>query len=237
MRDGFLLHEKTLRMMNHMSDLDGMLLISYLWSYSKGNELDWENIQEVSPIVAVALEDACERMDADIESYERQIKQKSEAGKKSAQKRWGNNESATESNEAVTESNGVITESNGAITASNGEVTENNHSVSVSVSDSVSDSVLKEKEKVSESKIPQPKRKRFEKPTVEEVRAYCLERNNNVDAETFVDFYDSKGWCVGKTPMKDWKASVRTWERSPHRNRGIPAYPMAANGEIDWSRV
>lgn len=232
MRDGFLLHDKTLRMMSHMDDADGMLLLSYLWAYAKGSEIDWEELQNLSPIVAVALEDACERMDSDIESYERQIKQKSEAGKKSAQKRWGSNEQATENNEAVTESNGVIT-------ASNGEVTESNHSVSVSVSDSVSDSVLKEKEKVSDSTSPQPKRKRFEKPTVEEVRAYCLERNNNVDAETFVDFYDSKGWFVGKNPMKDWKAAVRTWERSPNRNRGKPkdSYPRLPNGEIDWSRV
>lgn len=55
---------------------------------------------------------------------------------------------------------------------------------------------------------------RFVPPAVEEVRAYCLERKNNVDAERFVDYYESKGWIVGKTKMKDWKASVRTWERN-----------------------
>lgn len=54
----------------------------------------------------------------------------------------------------------------------------------------------------------------FKKPTLEEVQAYCVERNNGVDAETFIDFYESKGWKVGKTPMKDWKACIRTWERS-----------------------
>lgn len=57
------------------------------------------------------------------------------------------------------------------------------------------------------------KRKRFVPPTVEEVRAYCAERKNAVDAERFVDFYESKGWMVGKDKMKDWKASVRTWEK------------------------
>ena len=56
-------------------------------------------------------------------------------------------------------------------------------------------------------------KKRFQIPTVEEVRAYCEERNNSVDPETFVDFYTSKGWKVGKDPMKDWKAAVRTWEK------------------------
>ena len=54
----------------------------------------------------------------------------------------------------------------------------------------------------------------FVKPSVDEVREYCQQRNNNVDPETFVDFYESKGWKVGKNPMKDWKACVRTWEKS-----------------------
>lgn len=54
---------------------------------------------------------------------------------------------------------------------------------------------------------------RFRKPSVEEVRAYCQERHNTVDAEQFVDYYESKGWRVGRNPMKDWKACVRTWER------------------------
>lgn len=54
---------------------------------------------------------------------------------------------------------------------------------------------------------------RFTPPTVAEVRAYCQERQNNVDAERFVDYYTSNGWKVGKNPMKDWKAAVRTWER------------------------
>ena len=58
-----------------------------------------------------------------------------------------------------------------------------------------------------------PVSKRFKPPTVDEVRAYCQERKNNVNPEAFVDFYESKGWMVGKNKMKDWKASVRTWER------------------------
>ena len=55
--------------------------------------------------------------------------------------------------------------------------------------------------------------KRFTPPTLEEVKAYCKERNNNVNAEAFVDFYTSKGWKVGKNKMTDWKACVRTWEQ------------------------
>ena len=61
------------------------------------------------------------------------------------------------------------------------------------------------------------KRKRFEKPTLSQITQYCLERNNNVNAEHFFDYYESNGWKVGKNSMKDWKAAVRTWERSEYR--------------------
>lgn len=54
---------------------------------------------------------------------------------------------------------------------------------------------------------------KFSPPTLEEVKAYCSERGNHVDAERWFDYYTSNGWKVGKNQMKDWKAAVRTWER------------------------
>lgn len=51
-------------------------------------------------------------------------------------------------------------------------------------------------------------------PSLDEVKAYCNERGNRVDPERFIDYYTSNGWKVGKNPMKDWKAAVRTWERT-----------------------
>jgi hypothetical protein len=56
------------------------------------------------------------------------------------------------------------------------------------------------------------RRKRFTPPTVVEVGEYCRQRKNDVDPQRFVDFYTAKGWKVGRNSMKDWKASVRTWE-------------------------
>ena len=53
----------------------------------------------------------------------------------------------------------------------------------------------------------------FMPPTVDEVKAYCRERNNNIDAQAFVSFYESKGWMIGKNKMKNWQAAVRTWEQ------------------------
>jgi hypothetical protein len=67
---------------------------------------------------------------------------------------------------------------------------------------------------VEKKQKTKPKPKRFVPPTIDQVKQYCRERNNSVDAERFVDFYASKGWLVGKNKMKDWKASVRTWEKS-----------------------
>lgn len=66
---------------------------------------------------------------------------------------------------------------------------------------------------VKDTDTVKAKSTRFTPPTLEEVKEYCLERKNNVDAERFIDFYASKGWMVGKNKMKDWKACVRTWEQ------------------------
>ena len=77
--------------------------------------------------------------------------------------------------------------------------------------------------------------KRFTPPTVEEVRSYCAERKNNVDAQRFVDYYTSNGWLVGKNKMKDWRAAVRTWERnntSSSKASGI-AVKQNASDDLD----
>lgn len=60
---------------------------------------------------------------------------------------------------------------------------------------------------------------RFKKPSLEEIKAYCEERKNKVDAERFLNYYESNGWKVGKNPMKDWRACVRTWERNGYSNK------------------
>lgn len=61
------------------------------------------------------------------------------------------------------------------------------------------------------------KRTIFSQPTLDEIREYCKSRNSNVDPEQFYDFYESKGWMIGKNRMRDWKAAVRTWERGRDR--------------------
>jgi hypothetical protein len=63
---------------------------------------------------------------------------------------------------------------------------------------------------------------RFVPPTLDEIKDYCLERNNNVDPNKFYDFYQAKGWMVGKNKMKDWKAAIRTWENRDKKPSNQP---------------
>lgn len=81
----------------------------------------------------------------------------------------------------------------------------------------------KEKEKINIKENKDLKNRYvFLTPTYEEVSAYCQERNNKVDPQQFIDHYTSNGWMVGKNKMKDWRASVRTWERRTSESVGTP---------------
>ena len=71
----------------------------------------------------------------------------------------------------------------------------------------------------------------FKPPTIEEVRTYCLERGNSVDAERWHNHYIANGWMVGKTKMVDWKAAVRTWERNGYDRDRRPA--ATSDPELD----
>ena len=83
----------------------------------------------------------------------------------------------------------------------------------VTVTDGNADRI--DKNRLEENRVDrdgEKKRKRFTAPTVDEVEAYAKEKGyTNFSAQRFVDYYESKGWVVGKSPMKDWKAAVRGW--------------------------
>lgn len=95
------------------------------------------------------------------------------------------------------------------------------------------------KTNIKENSPSESKRKAFAPPTVEEVRAYVRDNGYGVNPETFVDFYTSKGWKVGNSPMKDWKACVRTWSRNDN-GRGRSEQPDKSGGKygnIDYTRL
>ena len=75
----------------------------------------------------------------------------------------------------------------------------------------------------------------FKKPTLDEVKNYCILRKNNIDAESFIDFYESKGWQIGKETMKSWKACVRTWES---REKNKPKTMSKLDAQInEWQKA
>ncbi len=86
-------------------------------------------------------------------------------------------------------------------------------------------------EKEPPNSPPRGKRERFTPPTVEDVAAYCLERKNGIDAEEFCAFYSSKGWRVGSSPMRDWRAAVLTWEKKRAKTEG-PEPKSAKRGRL-----
>lgn len=78
---------------------------------------------------------------------------------------------------------------------------------------------------IKERKIP---------PTLDEVESYCRERNKGVDHQRFYDYYTANGWKVGKNPMKDWKAAVRTWERNKPQEETLPTYDSSKNEKMSY---
>ena len=87
----------------------------------------------------------------------------------------------------------------------------------------------------SQAETPQvaaKKTKRFIPPSLEDVQSYCLERGNSVDAERFIDYYTANGWMVGKNKMKDWKATIRTWERSGFSQQTQPRQQRTSGGNV-----
>lgn len=81
------------------------------------------------------------------------------------------------------------------------------------IDDNIDDNIEKENRNNTISLKEKSQNKRFVKPKPDEIQAYCDERHNGIDGSAVWDFYESKGWKIGNTPMKDWKACVRTWER------------------------
>ena len=87
------------------------------------------------------------------------------------------------------------------------------------------------------------KKTNFIKPTVEEIKKYCEERNNGIDAETFYHFYEARGWKINKNPMVSWKSSVITWEKrrnnQPSKSTTIQTKPNTSEcvSEEDWEEI
>ena len=89
-----------------------------------------------------------------------------------------------------------------------------------------------EEKPAQEIQPEKPKRKNFVKPTVEEIAAYCKEKNYNINAQQFFNYYESNGWKIGRNAMKSWQAAVQNWNMRDKTNNKA-AGTMWANNSTD----
>lgn len=162
-------------------------LLTALFEHAMGLELD----VDLAGGTGMAFSIMAMAMDENYQRYDRVCEKRSEAAKKSHEARTLQQVHA-----------------NAANAGNSSQVQEQ---VQVQVQEQVQNNILYSDAEASTT--TKTKRSVFKKPTLEEVEAYCTERSNGIDAGSFVDYYEANGWKVGRSPMKDWKAAVRTWER------------------------
>lgn len=190
MKDSFVLYTKYLDNIQALSMEQRGMLFTSLMLYASGQEPE-----EMDPVTAMAFSFIKSQMDKDIEKYNETCAKRSEAGKLGGRPK---------KQEEAKKANGFSENQK-----KQGKAKKADNEYEYEYEYDNDNDLLKEN----------TKRKVFSTPTVDDVRAYCLERNNKVDPQQFVDFYESKGWMIGKNKMKDWKAAVRTWERSETKTR------------------
>ena len=171
--------------------------------YQSGKEYSIEN-----PMIKGVFEMVLMQFKKDEEKYISNCEAKAKNGKKGAESRWQDDSNNTSENGKNSKCHSEDGKNGKCYFSHNEEKTE------------MAKMAIEEEDKEEEvPTVPKKRetRKRFSPPSAAEVREYCRERENAVDAESFVDFYAAKGWKVGNAPMKDWKAAVRTWEKRESR--------------------
>ena len=209
MKNSFILYTEQKAVIDKLTDEQAGKLIKAIYAHETGEEMELDAILDlvITPFLTV--------LEKDKEKYAEKCEKRAQAGAKGGKQRVANQANAkqTQANQA----NATFAKQNQANQADNDNEYDNDF----------------KKENIKRKSATQAKA--FVKPTVEEVKAYCAERKNNVNADKFIDFYESKGWLIGKNPMKDWKACVRTWEKgstSPP-NKPSNAYINPSQKEFD----
>lgn len=207
MKNSFVLYTEIIDVVMQLSNEQKGLLFQAILDYQNGKEPDLSD-----PIVRIAFTPIKQTLDRNNKKWELERQKRSDAGKKGMAKRWGK---ITNDNSVITPITNdksvipVITNDNTAYQDITKITVNANANVNANVNENVN---------VIESR---GKTRAFTPPSLEEVSEYCSERKNHVNAQTFIDFYTSKGWMIGKSKMRDWKAAVRTWERRETKDNKV----------------
>ena len=206
MRESFVLHAEYIE--DLPEELKGAFL-RYIYEYGIN-----ETEPELSGLELTVWLKIKRRIDDDVQAYERKVSNLKQNKNRTA---TGVKTATTTDNRTDTERtpNGDRTENTTEEEKPNGHRTDSvsvNDSVNVSVNDIECVSVAETPAEPAPE--PAPTRKRFVAPTLEEIREFCFEKNINTNVDKFFYYYKSKGWKVGNSPMKDWKAAVRNWAKN-----------------------
>lgn len=96
------------------------------------------------------------------------------------------------------------------------------------------DEIIAENAKAKEKQ--KPKSKRFAKPTIKEIEAYCKEKDFTIDVEYLYNYYESNGWMVGRVHMKDWKRAVQNWAKR-EKNYNSRGRPLTMKEKLEDERL
>lgn len=211
MKNSFILYTEQKAVIDKLTDEQAGKLIKAIYAHETGEEMELDAILDlvITPFLTV--------LEKDKEKYEEKCEKRAQAGAKGGRQRVANQANAKQMQ--ANQANATFAKQTQANQADNDNEYDNDNDF--------------KKENIKRKSTTQAKA--FVKPTVEEVKAYCVERKNNVNPDKFIDFYESKGWLIGKNPMKDWKACVRTWEKggSSPPNKPSSVYINPAQKEFD----
>ena len=197
--NNFVLYADSLEILDLMSNDQIAQLFLTIRDYVLGRD-----IPELDQVTSIAFLPIKNQLDRDAKKYEAKCLVNAQNGKKGGRPPKGTGKDGNRENPVgFEETQPIQTEAKKPQSQSQEQSQSNNNPNNLCIGD----------------KSPKKRASRFTPPSVEEVRAYCFERGNNVDPERFVDFYESKGWTVGKNRMRDWKAAVRNWERTNNDSR------------------
>ena len=205
-RDSFVLYADSLDILDLLSDEQAGQLFRTIRNYVKG-----EALPELDQVTNIAFVPIKNHLDRDAEKYEKICKKRREVGALGGRPK--KEPIGFEKNQKVLEKTKGISEKPKKPVP---DPDPDPDPVPVPDTDPVPDPVP---DMYKGDKSPKKRASRFTPPSIEEVRAYCIERENGIDPERFCNFYESKGWMVGKNKMKDWKASVRNWEKINRDNK------------------
>lgn len=206
-KDSFVLYTEQKEVFKTLSDENAGILIKGIFDYISGQT------PELNDLLKVVFIPIRQQLDRNAQKYETIKEKRRIAGAKGAKQKLANQANANFAKQSLA-----------------------NQADNVNVNDNVNVYLSKDKYKKEEiyKEEIEHKNKKFIKPTLEEIKAYCLERKNNIDAQFFYDYYESNGWKVGKNSMKDWKATVRNWERNSKQQNTQNNNQTKENIEV-WS--